>query len=113
MIDRVAIMGITSLTGMVSTTFLGTVDPSALAGFERLGVAAVTIGILMMLFFQERDERRKLSAANAELHTKYRESAEDIRQEMSGIIREHATVVKENSTINAELLRTLRHINEK
>ncbi len=87
MVRAIQIVG----TGMLGIIAQAAVDPAgAFAGLEKLGIAAVTIGILLWLLRAERDERQTALGRLDSLQ-------EDIRREHGAVISGHAEAMRENA----------------
>jgi hypothetical protein len=93
---RAPIVGLVGLAGMTATAVVDTFSAGDIAGFEKLGIAAVTIAILLYLLKNERDERRETAK-------EYRALQDDIRKTQNTIIADHSEAMREHGRAQVRL----------
>lgn len=87
MIIKSVAIGVVGLTGMAATTAF---DPSPFISYEKIGIAAITIGILLYLLVMERNDRIAMTKKYQELQEGILRSHTIVLEKSAEAMREHA-----------------------
>jgi hypothetical protein len=76
------------IVGMAATTLADPYQIAGIAGLEKIGIAAVTVAILLYLLRQERAERQRLMED-------YKELQAEVRREIQPALTAHGEAMRE------------------